>query len=51
MEKWTVARRAFAIKAYYKNGISFVKAQHLFRHFEIHCNDLQCTTPAKYPGG
>jgi hypothetical protein len=40
MQKWTYAQRAFAIKAYYKNGYSFVKVQHLFEHhFEIHLND------------
>ena len=31
MEPWTGAQRAFAVKAFYKNGDSFVIAQHEFR--------------------
>jgi len=37
MEPWTGAQRAFAVKAFYKNGDSFVIAQHEFqREFGIH---------------
>jgi hypothetical protein len=39
MEPWTGAQYAFAIKAFYKNGDSFVIAQHEFqREFGIHRN-------------
>jgi transposase len=39
METWTGARRAFAVKVFYKNGDSFVIAQHEFqREFGIHRN-------------
>jgi hypothetical protein len=31
MEPWTGAQRAFAVKAFYKNGDSFVIARHEFR--------------------
>ena len=39
MESWTGAQFAFAVKAFYKNGDSFVIAQHEFqRQFGIHHN-------------
>jgi transposase len=39
MEPWTGAQRAFAVKAFCKNGDSFVIAQHEFRReFGIHHN-------------
>jgi hypothetical protein len=39
MEPWTGAQRPFAVKAFYKNGDSFMIAQHEFRkEFEIHRN-------------
>jgi len=39
MEPWTGAQRAFAVKAFYKNGDSFVIAQREFgREFGIHRN-------------
>jgi hypothetical protein len=39
MEPWTGAQRAFAVKAFYKNGDSFVIAQREFRReFGIHLN-------------
>jgi transposase len=39
MEPWTGAQRAFAVKAFYKNGDSFVIAQRDFRReFGIHRN-------------
>jgi transposase len=39
MEPWTGAQRASAVKAFYKNGDSFVIAQHEFRReFRIHHN-------------
>jgi transposase len=39
MEPWTEARRAFVVKAFYKNGDSFVIAQREFRReFGIHRN-------------
>ena len=39
MEPWTGARRAFAVKAFYKNGDSLVVAQREFRReFGIHHN-------------
>jgi len=39
MEPWTGAQRTFAVKAFYKNGDSFVIAQHEFRReFGIHRN-------------
>ena len=39
MEPWTAAQRAFAVKAVYKNGDSFVIALRVFRiQFWIHCN-------------
>jgi len=39
MEPWTGAQDAFAVKAFYKNGDSFVIAQLEFRkEFGIHCN-------------
>ena len=39
MELWTGAQRAFAAKAFYKNGDSFVIAQREFRReFGIHRN-------------
>jgi hypothetical protein len=28
MEHWTVAHRAFAVEAYFKNGVSLVKTRH-----------------------
>ena len=37
MEPWTGAQRAFAVKAFYKNGDSFVIARREFRReFGIH---------------
>jgi hypothetical protein len=37
MEPWTGTQRVFALKAFYKNGDSFVIAQHEFRReFRIH---------------
>jgi hypothetical protein len=37
MESWTGAQRAFAVKAFYKNGDSFVIAQcEFWREFGIH---------------
>ena len=39
MEPWTGPQRAFAVKAFYKNGASFVIAQREFRReFGIHRN-------------
>jgi hypothetical protein len=39
MEPWTGAQRAFAVKAFHKNGDSFVIAQREFRiEFGIHRN-------------
>jgi len=39
MEPWTAAQCAFAVKAFYKNGDSFVIAQREFRReFGIHRN-------------
>ena len=39
MEPWTGAQRVFAVKAFYKNGDSFVIAQREFRReFGIHRN-------------
>jgi transposase len=39
MKPWTGAQSAFAVKAFYKNGNSFVIAQRVFRReFEIHRN-------------
>jgi hypothetical protein len=39
MEPWTRAQRAFGVKAFYKNGDSFVIAQREFRReVGIHCN-------------
>jgi hypothetical protein len=39
MEQWTGAQRAFAVKAFYKNGDNFVIAQREFRReFGIHRN-------------
>jgi hypothetical protein len=39
MEPWTGARRAFAVKAFYKYGDSFVIAHREFRReFRIHRN-------------
>jgi hypothetical protein len=39
MEPWTGAQRAFAVKAFYKNGDCFVIAQLEFRReFGIHRN-------------
>ena len=39
MEPWTGARRAFAVKVFYKNNDSFVIAQREFRReFRIHHN-------------
>jgi hypothetical protein len=39
MEQWTDAQSAFAVKAFYKNGDSFVIAQREFRRgFGIHRN-------------
>ena len=39
MELWTGAQRAFAMKAFYKNGDSFVIARREFRReFGIHRN-------------
>jgi transposase len=39
MEPWTGAQRAFAVKAFYKNGDSVVIAQREFRReFGIHRN-------------
>ena len=39
MEPWTGAQHAFAVKAFYKNGDSFVIAQREFRReFGIHRN-------------
>jgi hypothetical protein len=36
MEHWTVAHRAFAAEAYFKNSVSLVKTRRLFRrHFNI----------------
>jgi len=39
MEPWAGAQCAFGVKAFYKNGDSFVITQHKFwREFGIHCN-------------
>ena len=39
MELWTGAQCAFAVKAFYKNGDSFVITEREFRReFRIHCN-------------
>jgi hypothetical protein len=46
MEPWTGAQSAFAVKAFYKNGDSFVIAQREFRReFGIHCN---CAVPSAH---
>ena len=46
MEPWTEAQRAFAVKAFYKNGDSFVIAQREFRReFRIHRN---CAVPSAH---
>jgi transposase len=46
MEPLTGAQRAFAVKAFYKNGDSFVIAQPEFRReFGIHCN---CAVPSAH---
>jgi hypothetical protein len=43
MEPWTGAQSAFAVKAFYKNGDSFVIAQHEFQsEFGIHRPISQC---------
>jgi len=47
MEPWTGAQRAFAVKAFYKNGDSFVIAQREFRkEFGIHRNRAVPSTHA-----
>ncbi|KAJ4437643.1 hypothetical protein ANN_17788 [Periplaneta americana] len=39
MELWSRAQRAYAVKAFYKNGDSYMIAQREFRReFGIHCN-------------
>ena len=39
MQPWTGPQCAFAVTAFYKNGVSFVIAQREFRReFRIHCN-------------
>jgi len=39
MEPWTGAQRSFAVKAFYKNGNSFVITQcEFWREFRIHRN-------------
>jgi hypothetical protein len=46
MEPWTGAQCAFAVKAFYKNGDSFVITQHEFRReFRIHHNQCCSITP------
>ena len=46
MEPWTGAKCAFAVKAFYKNGDSFVIAQREFRRqFGIHRN---CAVPSAH---
>ena len=46
MEPWTGAQRAFAVKAFYKNGDSFVITQHEFRReIRIHRN---CAVPSAH---
>ena len=46
MEPWTGAQRAFAVKAFYKNGGSSVIAQREFqREFGIHHN---CAVPSAH---
>jgi hypothetical protein len=51
MEPWTVAPRAFAVKAFYKNGGSFVITQREFRRqFEIHRNRAVPSAHAKSNG-
>jgi hypothetical protein len=46
MEPWTGAQRAYAVKTFYKNGYSFVIAQHEFqREFGIHHN---CAVPSAH---
>jgi len=46
MKPWTGAQRAFAVKAFYKNGDSFVIAQPEFwREFGIHRN---CAVPSAH---
>jgi hypothetical protein len=49
MEPWTGAQRAFAVKAFYKIGYTFVIAQHEFqREFRIHHNrDVPSAHPIK----
>jgi hypothetical protein len=47
MELWTEAQRAFAVKAFYKNGESLVIAQREFRReFGIHRNHAVPSTHA-----
>jgi hypothetical protein len=47
MEPWTGAQLAFAVKAFYKNGDSFVIAQSEFRReFEINRNRAVPSTHA-----
>jgi len=47
MEPWTGAQRVFAVKAFYKNGDSFVIAQREFRReFGIHRNRAVPSTHA-----
>ena len=39
MQQWTVEERAFAVKAYYQNGESLVRARRVFRaHFNVPLN-------------
>jgi hypothetical protein len=46
MEPWTGAQYAFAVKAFYKKGDSFVITQHEFqRQFGIHRN---CAVPSAH---
>jgi len=47
MEPWTEAQSAFAVKAFYKNGDTFVIAQREFRReFGIHRNRAVPSTHA-----
>jgi len=51
MEPWTGAQHAFGLKAFYKNGDSFVIAQREFRReFGIHRNHAVPSARAIKPG-
>jgi hypothetical protein len=45
MEPWTGAQRVFAMKAFYKNGDSFVIAQREFRRFRDSSQSCSSLSP------